>query len=125
MSRTDNHRPFRVKQRDPTLRHLFTPYHEHWVREDWDKEAKRYLMQRSVPCDLDAIVTGKTWKPTNCRLWPVHRMCTCRTEGCSGQRRRRQSRRQERHQWRGTSRAILAQLDRSEVDVPPIRGKAW
>ncbi|MFG3710806.1 hypothetical protein [Micromonospora sp. NPDC047730] len=125
MSRTDVHRPFWVQERDPHLRREFRVDHNHWQFEHWDPERRQYLVKRSIPCDLHKR-EGKTRK-----VWTRCAPTFTGTRGCCGlcadQPRRKRRRRQERHGWRHLRTELLAARrgGHHDLDVPPIRGKAW
>lgn len=110
MSRTDVHRPIRVMQHDPYVRHWFADFHHH----------------TDGLCDLDKFLASPHWIRTNCyrQLWTqAPNVCGC--EMCTGQTGRKLARRQERTRWRTIRQALLATVDLDDVDVPPIRGKGW
>jgi hypothetical protein len=64
-------------------------------------------------------------------MWPWQMALTsfrnigCGCKMCTGQVGRKLAHRQERVAWRATARRLLAEVDREDVDVPPLRGSAW
>jgi hypothetical protein len=123
MSRTDVHRPWWVLERDPHVWRDFVPHHNHWILEDWDPETRRWLVRRSVPCDLAERLTGPGRAHTRCVLYPSgsRRFCSCPL--CSQQAARKQTHRRERTWWRSTrARLLAATVD--ELDVPLLRSSA-
>jgi len=124
MSRTDVHRPEWVQHNDPhARRHFATVTHHHWVREHWDGQGRRWLVQRSAPCDLEH---GEHRRDTahRCTRWPTRNLCGCRL--CVGQAGRKQSRRRERTALQAARRAALktARADRDSIDIPPPKHTA-
>ncbi|MFC4022045.1 hypothetical protein ACFOW4_29475 [Micromonospora sp. GCM10011542] len=112
MTRTDIHRPERVQQRDPLMRHWFTDTHEHG----------------RGPCDLDEFLASPDRIRTRCyRQTSAQAPNLCGCQLCTFQSQRRLGRRQERVAWRSIRRRLLAEHrgGESDLDVPPIRGKAW
>ncbi|MBO4142570.1 hypothetical protein J5U46_20700 [Micromonospora tulbaghiae] len=112
MARTDVHRPERVQQRDPYLRRWFTDIHRH----HWGA------------CDLDEFLASPQWIRIRCYREvsaQAPNLCGCRL--CTFQAYRRLGRRQERVAWRSIRRRLLAEHRGGgrDLDVPPIRGKAW
>lgn len=124
MSRTDVHRPGWVQERDPHNRRHFVADHNHTIHEAWDPQQRRWLVRRAVDCDLHAFLAAKGWAPTRCRMRYIGgRNIYCGCDMCTGRHWQRLARRRERHQWRRTAREILATVDRTDIDVPPIRAK--
>lgn len=133
MSRTDVHAPYRVKARDPGWRDHFTEHHNHAqrvtgaTREPGPPPRWVHRYEIVVRCDLADFLAGV--EDTACSMGYVGRrrniFCGCRL--CTGADGRRLARRQERVRWRSARAALLAALpaERGDVDVPPIRGKAW
>ncbi|MCM0673167.1 hypothetical protein NCC78_00235 [Micromonospora phytophila] len=112
MARTDIHRPERVQRRDPLVRHWFTDVHEHG----------------RGPCDLDDFLAAHRQIRTRCSRQPsaqAPNLCGCQL--CSFQSYRKLAHRQERVTWRTIRRQLLAERrgGHHDLDVPPIRGKAW
>lgn len=127
MSRTDVHAPARVKDRDPAWRSHFTPEHRHVIQECWDPELCRYLVRRTVMCDLDRFLAGE--EKTHCQMrytGPNNIMCGCRM--CTGQADRKHGRRRERAEWRVIRQDVLktTAADRDDIVVlHPIAGRTW
>ncbi|MEH0934096.1 hypothetical protein [Micromonospora psammae] len=112
MARTDIHRPERVQQRDPLVRHWFTDVHEHG----------------RGPCDLDEFLAADRWIRTRCyRQASAHAPNLCGCQLCTFQLYRKLAHRQERIAWRTIRRQLLAEHrgGHHDLDVPPIRSKAW
>ncbi|MFF4893436.1 hypothetical protein [Micromonospora chersina] len=112
MARTDVHRPERVQQLDPHLRYWFTDIHR----------------RGSGPCDLDEYLASPAWNRTRCYRKPsaqAPNLCGCQL--CTFQSHRKLANRQERVAWRSIRRQLLPEHrgDERDLDVPPIRGKAW
>lgn len=121
MSRTDVHRPAWVQRRDTTLRQAFVLQHHHWEHECWDKELKRHLVVRSVPCDAGAV-------DARCQLWPRGRNLFCGCQLCVGRAGRRLTRRQERTRLRAQLRATVktGPTDVADLDIPaPGPSTVW
>lgn len=110
MSRTDVHKPYRVKQDDPWWRHAFVEQHDH----------------STGPCDLDHHDPDR-WQESRCHIsWRnIGRNIHCGCWMCTGQTGRRLARSQERVAWRSLRQSIIAGVDRTDVDVPPLHGSAW
>lgn len=127
MSRTDIHRPGWVKERDPHLRQQHRVEHDHWHRDHWDPELKRYLVRLSVPCDLHLAHAGPGWTWTRCRYTYVGQQHQCGCKQCTGQDGRKVARRQERARWRAARQRALAEHrgGHRDIDIAPIRRKAW
>lgn len=112
MARTDIHRPEWVQQRDPLVRHWFADFHE----------------CHAAPCDLDEFLAAPRWIRTRCyrQVWTqAPNLCGCQL--CTGQAHRKLARRQERLRWRSIRQELLAEhrSGHRDLDVPPIRRKAW
>lgn len=129
MSRTDNHAPPWVKDRDPYRRREFRPEHDHWYSETYyDRDGRRWVATKrlTVPCDLDVFMTSKGSVWTRCRMvYAGSRNIYCGCRMCTGHDGRRLARKQERVAWRRYRANVLAITDRSDVDIPPLRGSAW
>ncbi|MGC5019315.1 hypothetical protein [Micromonospora sp. DT47] len=127
MSRTDAHRPGWVRERDPMLRQEYRVDHNHWLYEHWDPELRRHLVKRLIPCDLRECLSAPRTYWTRCALTYIGGRGQCPCNSCSGRVYRKQARRQERHGWRAKRRQMLAEHrgGNRDLDVPPIRGKAW
>lgn len=112
MSHTDIHRPEWVQRHDPHVRHWFADFHHH----------------HEGPCDLDQFLASPGWIRTRCyrQAWrQAPNLCGCQL--CTGQAWRKLARRQERGGWRARRQQLLAEHRGGEhdLDVPPIRRKAW
>jgi len=116
MSRTDTHAPAWVKERDPGWWYAFHEHHDH----------------TGGACDLAEFLNQShdgsyRWAPGRCRIdWHSigrNHFCGCRM--CTDHDGRRLARKQERVAWRSHRARILADVDRSDVDVPPLHGGAW
>ncbi|WP_431881724.1 hypothetical protein [Micromonospora chalcea] len=112
MSRTDIHRPFRVQMRDPYARHWFAEHHDH----------------STGACDLDGFLSSATQSRARCYRQPTDacpNLCGCTL--CTGRPQRKLARRQERVTWRSARARLLAAARAGErdLDVHPIRAKAW
>lgn len=106
VSRTDAHTPLWVIEDGPWWYLDFYEAHDH----------------RFGPCDID----GPAEKHDRaCRRWFNGRRRICSCWMCGLQPQRRLKRRQERAQWRVTRQRILAEVDRTDVDVPSIHGTTW